>query len=113
MTDRVAKIQFLSIEPGLSNKTEECGNHKCKESDQLSRCLNVGLASLVGSLVADFWLARFKWGVGPCGSSESMGFGVLRVEGIASGWSHRAAKTSRSLQWKDNRLVLSWLIEAK
>ncbi|GFQ08885.1 hypothetical protein PHJA_003032600 [Phtheirospermum japonicum] len=27
---------------------------------------------------------------------------AFRAEGTASGWLHRAATTSRSLQWKDN-----------
>ncbi|KAL0323757.1 UNVERIFIED_CONTAM: LOB domain-containing protein 22 [Sesamum calycinum] len=35
--DETIGIQFLSInEPGLINETEDGGNHKCKESDQLS-----------------------------------------------------------------------------
>ncbi|KAL0422474.1 UNVERIFIED_CONTAM: putative disease resistance protein [Sesamum latifolium] len=66
--------------------------------------LNIGLAQLVESLVANCWLARSKRGVGLCSSNEGLGFIALGVEGIASGWLHRAAKTSRSLQWKDNKL---------
>ncbi|KAL2475314.1 homeobox-leucine zipper protein ATHB-52-like [Abeliophyllum distichum] len=45
-------------------------------------------------------------GIGPCGPSESMGCVALRVEETASGWFHRAAMTSHSLQWKDNGPVL-------
>ncbi|KAL0300956.1 UNVERIFIED_CONTAM: hypothetical protein Sradi_6372400 [Sesamum radiatum] len=55
--------------------------------------------------MAYFWPARSKWGVGPWCLGESLGFMALRVEGTASGWFHRAAITSRSLQWKDNEPV--------
>ncbi|KAK6133156.1 hypothetical protein DH2020_033094 [Rehmannia glutinosa] len=35
-------------------------------------------------------------------NSEGLGCAAFRAEGTASGWFHRAATTSRSLQWKDN-----------
>ncbi|KAK4386805.1 hypothetical protein Sango_2551100 [Sesamum angolense] len=62
--------------------------------------------------MAYFWPARSKWGVGPCCLGESLGFMALRVEGTASGWFHRAAITSRSLQWKDNEPVPLGFIKA-
>jgi len=50
---------------------------------------------------------RSKPGDVPRHSSEDLDVLAPRVEDIAWGWSHRAAITSRSWQWKDNRLVLS------
>ena len=37
--------------------------------------------------------------------AKALGFVVLREEGIASGWFHRAATTSRPWQWKDYGLA--------
>ncbi|CAA3007604.1 Hypothetical predicted protein, partial [Olea europaea subsp. europaea] len=71
-----------------------------------SRCLDTVQAQLTGFRFATNWSAHFKQGIGPCGSSESLSCLVPRAEETASGWLHRAAITSPSLQWKDNRPVL-------
>ncbi|CAA0812978.1 Abscisic acid receptor PYL8 [Striga hermonthica] len=63
---------------------------------------------LAGPFGCDIWPARSKWGVGPCDLGEGSGLSARRAEGTASGWPHRAARTSRSLQWKDNGPVLPW-----
>ncbi|KVH95780.1 hypothetical protein Ccrd_002162 [Cynara cardunculus var. scolymus] len=60
---------------------------------------------LVGFDGCKIWLARSKFGAGPCGLGEGLGFMVPKVEGNALGWFHRAAKTSLSKQWEDNRPV--------
>lgn len=44
--------------------------------------------------------------LGPAGLGEGPGLLPLRAEGTASGWPHRAASTSHSMQWKDNGSVL-------
>ena len=62
---------------------------------------------LVGFGVAKCWPARSKRRGGLRNLDEGLGHVVLREVGIASGWLHRAAKTTRSLQWKDNGLLLS------
>lgn len=46
-----------------------------------------------------------SWVVEPCDSGEGPGLPALRVEGTAPGWFHRAARTSRSQQWKDHEMV--------
>lgn len=63
---------------------------------------------LVGSSRCNIWLTYSKSRVGPGGLSEGFGFLVPRVEGNALGWFHRAVKTSRSRQWKDNEPVHRW-----
>ena len=68
---------------------------------------DVDHAYKVGSSAAVIWPARSKPGVEPRHLSEDLGVSALRVEGIAWGWSHRAAITSRSWQWKDNGSVPS------
>jgi len=68
---------------------------------------DVDYAYKVGSSAAVIWPARSKPGVEPRHPSEDLGVSAPRVEGIAWGWSHRAAITSRSWQWKDNGSVPS------
>ncbi|KAL0443141.1 UNVERIFIED_CONTAM: hypothetical protein Slati_2036800 [Sesamum latifolium] len=68
--------------------------------------LNVGLKRVAGSKLLTCWSARSKRGVGFRSPGEGLGLVALRAEGTASGWLHRAAITSRSLQWKDNGSVL-------
>ncbi|CAI9783694.1 unnamed protein product [Fraxinus pennsylvanica] len=70
------------------------------------RCLDIVQAQLAGFRLAICWLAHSKQGIGLSGSSEGMGCLALRVGDTASGWLHRAAITSHSLQWKDNGPVL-------
>ncbi|KAH7865237.1 hypothetical protein Vadar_004010 [Vaccinium darrowii] len=52
------------------------------------------------------WPACFKAGVGSWAQGEGFGLLAFRDEETASGWFHRAAFTSRSSRWKDNRSVL-------
>ncbi|KAF5950925.1 hypothetical protein HYC85_012918 [Camellia sinensis] len=61
-----------------------------------------------GSVSCACWLARSKLGVGSCSPSEGFYFNARRVEGIASGWFHRPAITSRCRQRKDDKPVHSW-----
>ena len=58
-----------------------------------------------GLTVASVWPARSKPRVGSWVSCEGWRHMVPRVEDNAWGWFHRAAKTSRSWQWKDNGLL--------
>ena len=63
---------------------------------------NLAQTGMVGLRVAVYWLARSKLRVGLCELGESLAQPISKEEGIASGWLHRAANTSRSQQWKDN-----------
>ena len=54
--------------------------------------------------------ARSKPRAEPCNPSEGLGYLSPKVGGNAWGWFHRAATTSRSWQWKDNKPLSSRLI---
>ncbi|KAL0394169.1 UNVERIFIED_CONTAM: LOB domain-containing protein 22 [Sesamum latifolium] len=130
--DETIEVQFLSIEPGLSNETDG-GNHKCKEPDQLSRFLEWRTLRQAGfteqrkfstASPASGWLHRKFSTASPASGwlhratkiSRSLQWKDNRPVlswRLASGWLHRATKISRSLQWKDNRPVLSWPAKAK
>ncbi|KAL0330703.1 UNVERIFIED_CONTAM: LOB domain-containing protein 6 [Sesamum angustifolium] len=71
--DKTIGIQFFSInEPGLINETEDGGNHKCKESDQLSRNSTLCSPGLVtqacnpsgGFKVFERWASLIGWAIG-------------------------------------------------
>ena len=59
-----------------------------------------GKACLCSYLARPFQVQVERGGL--CNLSEGSGYWVPKVEGTALGWFHRAAKTSRSQQWKDN-----------
>ncbi|KAI3461179.1 hypothetical protein Pfo_017842, partial [Paulownia fortunei] len=61
-----------------------------------NRYWNIGSVPLGRAWGTECQPARSKQGVGPCQLGESLNDLVLRVEGTASGWFHRAAKTSHS-----------------
>ncbi|GKA32956.1 hypothetical protein Tco_0719323 [Tanacetum coccineum] len=103
-----------SSEPfGLNHDGAEIGWVKLVATSGLPVHVRVGTCGLLPSVYRDWlgqvgcniWLARSKFRVGPCGLSEGFGYMVPRVEGNALGWFYRAAKTSRSGQWKDNTPV--------
>ncbi|BAT84138.1 hypothetical protein VIGAN_04141900 [Vigna angularis var. angularis] len=57
--------------------------------------------------MAKCWPARSKLRADPRDLSEGLGLLSPKVDGTASGWFHRTAKTSLSRQWRDNRLLQS------
>lgn len=61
-----------------------------------------GSVQVVGFRLGFHWLARSKPGAVLRGLSEGSDLVALKVEGIAWGWFHRAANTSRFWQCMDN-----------
>ncbi|KAI8005929.1 hypothetical protein LOK49_LG07G02132 [Camellia lanceoleosa] len=62
-------------------------------------------AQRIGLVLLICWAVLSKLRAEPCRASEGLGCVVTKVGGTALGWPHRAAITSHSRQWKDNRSV--------